>query len=139
MVTTTDDATTQPGTGRWPLWLMRAVVTLVAALVFVQPMLAGQFLAGNFDTVGLHAAAASAIALLVMFQGLAAVLLWRPGRGPAWPVAASVVQFLLVGLQLGMGYSDRLAVHVPLGVAVVAIALLQLLWVWLPHSDGRNR
>lgn len=53
-------------------------------------------------------------------QVVAAVLVWRPGRGPGLLVPASVALFLLIVVQIFAGFSTRLAVHVPLGVALLA-------------------
>jgi hypothetical protein len=45
----------------------------------------------------------------------------RPGRGPGWPAIASVGLLVAVVLQNVMGQAGLLAVHVPLGVAIVGL------------------
>jgi hypothetical protein len=116
-----------------PLALMRAVVTAHAMAVFAQPVLAGQFLDGNAAMVQVHGGVAVLIELLGLVQIPVAVLLWRPGRGPLWPVGVSVLLFFVEGMQAGFGYTRMLALHVPLGVTIVAGMLLLLMWVWRPR------
>ncbi|MQA83701.1 MAG: hypothetical protein GEV03_03455 [Streptosporangiales bacterium] len=116
-----------------PLAMLRSIITVHALAVSVQPMLAGQFLSGNFDMVEVHGVVALLVTLLALTQILFAVLLWRPGRGPLWPVGASLLVFLAEGLQTGVGYARLLSLHVPLGVAIFGIMLLLLVWVWRPR------
>lgn len=116
-----------------PLALMRLTVTTHALAIFAQPVLAGLFLNGDFDMVEVHGVNAVLVQLLGLVQIPAAILLRWPGRGPQWPIWASVLLFLAEGTQVTLGYTRTLSVHVPLGVAVVAIASLMLRWVWRPR------
>lgn len=116
--------------------LMRVIVSFYAVAVFLQPVLAGQFLAGNFDMVAVHNANGTLILLLTVLTTVAAILQWRPGRGPAWPVLACAALFPITGLQIGMGHARSLAVHIPLGVSLVLIAMVLLVWVWLPRRPA---
>jgi hypothetical protein len=45
-----------------------------------------------------------------------------------------VALFLVVGLQIGMGFSRTLEVHIPLGVAIVTMSVLLTIWVWTPSA-----
>lgn len=127
--------------------MMRAIVTVLALGVFTQPVLAGQFLSGNADMVVVHGIVAALIELLALIQIVFAVLLWRPGRGPGWPVFASLTIFVAVFTQAALGYTRVLAAHVPLGVTLFAVMSLLLVWVWRPRrsaspdeiADGRNQ
>jgi hypothetical protein len=47
---------------------------------------------------------------------------------------AAVLLFLAVGLQIGMGFSRQLGVHVPLGVGIVTASVLLTAWVWTPSA-----
>lgn len=116
-----------------PLALMRTITTMLAVAVFTQPMLAGLFLSGNFDMVAVHGSVAVIIELLALVQVIAAVVLWRPGGGPGWPVFAGLGIFVAVFAQTAAGYIRALAVHIPLGVALAAITFLLLVWVWRPR------
>jgi hypothetical protein len=97
-------------------------------LVFAQAALAGNLLAGNARALRLHEVNGTEVLTLVgLIQLLLAVLVWWPGRGPAWP---ALVSLLLLGaeiVQIGYGFAGRLAVHVPLGVAVFGLSLTLLL------------
>lgn len=134
---------TRSSRGRRPprpglLALLRVVVTVHALAVFAQPVLAGQFLSGNFDMVAVHGGVAILIQLFGVLQLPAAVLLRWPGRGPLWPIGASVLLVLAEALQIGFGYARLLNLHVPLGVSIVSGMLLLLIWVWRPRL-GRPR
>jgi hypothetical protein len=130
-----------------PLALMRLVLTAHAVAACAQPVLAGQFLSGNFDMVDVHGANAILVQLFGLLQILFAVLLWyfpsppttpaSPGRGPLWPIVASTLLFLAEGTQAAFGYTRVISVHIPLGVAVVATVLVMLVWVWRPRL-GRS-
>ena len=120
-------AGTVPG---WIVGLMRLVVTLWAVLVFIQPVLAGQFLDGNDDLVSVHGMNAAFVLLTALVMLVAAVLLWRPGHGVAWPVGASTLLLVLAFVQSVLGNSGLLAVHVPLGVLLFGSAVAMLGWAW---------
>lgn len=118
---------------------MRLVVTLHACAVVAQPVLAGLFLGGNFDMVAVHGINANLVLLLGLVLIPAAVLLRWPGRGPLWPMGVVVLLFLAEGMQIGAGYERQLALHVPLGVAVVTVSVLLLVWVWRPRLGAPRR
>ncbi|MFJ8025724.1 hypothetical protein [Streptomyces sp. NPDC096311] len=121
-----------PTPPRWPRLLFRIVITGEALLALDQAALAGGFLSGNYSALGMHAAGAAATALAAVLLTITAVLLWRPGRGPGWPAVASAVLFTAEGVEIGLGYGRVLALHVPLGTAIIASALLMLVWAWRP-------
>jgi hypothetical protein len=50
-----------------------------------------------------------------------AVLLWRSGDGLGWIALASLALLLAIVLQSAMGQTSQLAVHVPLGVAILGL------------------
>jgi hypothetical protein len=82
---------------------------------------AGLFLDGNRSWLAWHEANASLIQLLALVQALLAVGVWRTGRGSGWLVLAGVVLLLAVVVQAGAGYNHQLALHVPLGVAILGL------------------
>ena len=95
-------------------------------------MLAGQFLDGNDDLASVHGMNAAFVLVTALVMLVAAVLLWRPGHGAAWPVGGSRLLLVLVFVQSVLGGSGLLAVHVPLGVLLFGSAVAMLGWVWSP-------
>jgi len=63
------------------LWLLRAVVTMFLLVVLAQPVLAGLFLSGEVDAIGVHALNADLVIMLAMAMSAAALLFWTVGRG----------------------------------------------------------
>jgi hypothetical protein len=118
----------------WTLVLFRAVVTCEAALALGQAVLAGSFLSGHYQALDLHALNAMATGLTAVAQIVAALLLWRPGGGPGWPLLTGMALFAAEAGQIAMGYGRTLAAHIPLGVAIIACTLLMLVWAWRPAA-----
>lgn len=85
-------------------------------LVFAQAIFAGLFLDGNDAWRDWHATNGMLLLpLLALVEVVLAVLVWRPGGGPGWIALASVGLLLAIVIQIGMGQTSQLAVHVPLG------------------------
>lgn len=122
----------------WAAWTLRVVTALTTFLVLVQPVYAGLFVTGNVLWLGMHSAGGVFIALLAIFQVVVAVLVWRPGRGPSWPIWASVVFLVLVIAQMGLGFARERAMHIPLGTLLFAFALVMLVAVWSPRLRRRR-
>lgn len=122
---------------RLSLWLLRFLITAYLLAVLLQPVLAGLFLTGDVDAIAVHGAIGSVLAAAGLVL-IAATLIYVVRRGRLWVLPVVVVLFLAVGLQVGMGYARVLAVHVPLGVALVTAVALLTIWVWSP-SAGRPR
>ncbi len=130
---------TAPPGPRVTLWLLRAAVSIFLLAVLAQPVLAGLYLAGDVDALGVHALNASAVILLSMVVAVASLLFTTIGRGRFWPLPVAVALFLVAGFQTGMGYSRQLALHIPLGVAIVTAAVLLGIAVWRPSMRRARR
>jgi chromate transport protein ChrA len=117
-------------TRRWPRWLFRAAVTAEAAFALAQAVLAGGFLAGHYDFLDLHKENATRTGITAVVLGLCAILLWRPGRGPWWPIPVCFGLFGVEALQIVLGYGRVLLVHIPLGVAIITGIFFLLAWAW---------
>jgi hypothetical protein len=126
--------TTDPTGPRRTLTFLRVTVTLSTVCVCAQPVLAGGYLAGTFDFLDYHSINANAIGTLLLVQVLAAVLYRKPGGGSGAPLMLTTVELATVVVQIGMGYSRALAVHIPLGVFVVLLALHVCVWVYRPKA-----
>lgn len=103
--------------------LLRTAVLIHTAAVVLQPFLAGAYLDGSSSAMAGHEPLGLATAFLAIGQLVAAVLYWRPGGGGVGPVVIALVLLVADGLQVGMGYSRALAVHIPLGVAIVVLSV----------------
>jgi len=113
--------------------VIRALVLINLALVAFQPISAGFFLSGYGLAAKAHGGVALALQLGVLVQAITAVVLWRLRRVPAWVAGLSIGLFVMVFLQVGLGYRRSFWLHVPLGVAMVVglmrqINMLNALW-----------
>ncbi|MEV0586398.1 hypothetical protein [Nonomuraea sp. NPDC050310] len=104
------------------------LATLGCVAVMVQAITAGQLVDGG--STAMHGIGAGAVHLVQLGQLVAAVLLWRPGRGPAWPAVVSLVILLAGFAQSATGGSGAVAVHVPLGVTVFGLSVWATVWAW---------
>jgi hypothetical protein len=112
-------------------------VTLHAVLVVAQPVLIGGYLEGNFDLVSVHGVNGSLLPLTAFLALAAAVVYWAL-RGRAWPVAAIAGLWTAEVVQMVLGHTRVLWVHVPLGVGIVGLAVVLAVWSWTPAA-GRPR
>ncbi len=124
---------------RVTLWLLRAAVSAFLLAVLVQPVLAGRYLSGEFDALGVHASNAGVVILLSMVVAATSLLFATLGRGRFWPLPVAVALFLGAGFQTGSGYPRQLALHIPLGVAIVTAAVLLAVAVWRPSMRRPRR
>ncbi len=124
---------------RVTLWLLRAVTTLFLLAVLAQPVLAGLYLAGEWDALGVHSGNAVLVEALSLFLLLAALAYWLAGRGRGRFALAAVLLWLATGMQAGFGYARLLGMHIPLGVAIVTAAVLFTIWVWRRDAGTPRR
>jgi hypothetical protein len=100
---------------------LHLLLRLLALLVFAQAVFAGLFLDGNAAWRQWHAVNGMLlIPLLALLAVVLAVLLWRSG-GPGWIALASLALLLAIVIQNAMGQTSQVAVHVPLGVAILGL------------------
>lgn len=134
-----------PSTRRTRILLvaLRTVATLTAADGVFQALLAGRFLAGNFDALGLHGANTSVLAALTITLFATATAWCRFERGPWWPAVAALALVGAEGAQVWFAQLNLLELHVPLGAAIIATIALITAWAWqqagesdeLPNQD----
>jgi hypothetical protein len=110
------------------LAFLRIVLVVHAALVVMQPIMAGYYLSGEADAMNWHSPIGSSLWMWSMIQFVVAMLYWRPGGGRLWPVLASVALLFAELTQMILGFSQTLAVHIPLGTAIVISVLLFAAW-----------
>jgi hypothetical protein len=133
-VTTTrstgDAAAVRRHAPRWPCWLFRITSTVAVIMLFDQAVFAGQFLSGSYDSLHVHRENATFAGISVLISAVAAVLQRWPGRGPWWPILACLGLFGLIGLQIVLGFSRAISLHIPLGVAIILLATALAVWAW---------
>ncbi|QKG27227.1 hypothetical protein [Actinomadura verrucosospora] len=112
---------------------MKASTVFLATAVLVQGVTAGQLLSDG-GSRQLHDATSPAVTVAMVLQVIAALLVWRPGRGPVRYLAVSALLFVLISIQFMVGGSGELAVHVPLGVALFGASAVLAAQVWAPRS-----
>ncbi|MBF8193738.1 hypothetical protein ITP53_50290 [Nonomuraea sp. K274] len=106
----------------------KAVTVLNTLSVLAQAVTAGQLMSGG--DASLHGLGAGAVHGLGLVQLIAAVLLWRPGRGAGWPVPVSLAVLLLGFVQSMLGGSGAMAAHVPVGMTLFGLSVWLLAWSW---------
>jgi hypothetical protein len=115
---------------RWPIALLRTLTTIVLLQVLIQAALAGGFVTGDVNLLGLHSA--NAILLILTSTALlpATILLVRPGRGPWWPIVFGVVLWWAIVMQAGLGFARQVGLHIPLGMAIMGLTAALCWWAF---------
>jgi hypothetical protein len=120
------------------LWLLRIALAVQAVSAIVQPALAGQYMGGDFDALTGHAINAGLMYLTSIAAFIAAVLYWLIGRGAGWPTAVIAAMLVAINAQTAFGALRLLALHIPLGVAIVATAVALAVWSFRPAARRRR-
>jgi len=118
-------------------WFLTATLTLHALVAFAQPVLIGAYLDGRFDLVTVHGVNGSLLMGCAFLAALTAVVYWALG-GRGWPALAIAGVWGAEFVQLVLGYTRVLSVHVVLGVLIVGSALALAGWSW-SRAAGRGR
>ncbi len=120
------------------LWLLRLIVVVHALVALAQAAFAGGFLDGGSGALNLHQlTGTSVITTISLLQVIVAVACWRRGQQAAWFAATSFSLFVAEMIQIGLGFTDRLALHVPLGTAIFGVALV-LVFASLRHFETKG-
>jgi hypothetical protein len=122
--------------GRWAWWLLRLLVTVQALDAFLQAVFEGRFLAGDFAMLGLHRTNGTLVGGASMGVLVASVVAWRVARVPGRIVLGLALLGPLAGLQIFLGFRRTLGIHVPLGVAIIALSGWLGVWLWTHHPAG---
>ncbi len=117
---------------------LRLVACLHAVAICLQPVFAGIYLNGSGAAMRMHEPTGLALTVTGLFQLLIATIWWRNGGLLLAPVVALLITLGEV-VQVAMGYSRQLAIHIPLGVALVGTAVAFALWtIRQPATTRRN-
>jgi hypothetical protein len=115
---------------RWPFLVFRLTSLASAVMLFDQAVFAGRFLSGDYSSLETHRENATYAGISVLVSVVAAVLVRRPGRGPWWPIAGCAGIFGLIAVQIVLGFARVIALHIPLGVAIILLALALAVGSW---------
>ena len=129
--TSTSAAKTAP---TWPLWTYRIVATVAAVLLFVQSILAGEFIGDKNDKFAfmLHRENAILATDIVLVLVVAAILTVWPGGGPKTVLPRAIGLLLVTAGEAAAGFAKLTQLHVPLGVLLIGIAIMMAVLAWRP-------
>jgi hypothetical protein len=116
------------------LWVLRLLMVVHVLIALAQSVSAGAFLdADGGSALRLHQlTGTSVITTVSVLQAVVAILCWRRHQHSAWLALGSAGLFVAEMAQIGLGFTDQLALHVPLGASILAAAVT-LLFASLKH------
>ncbi|MEU8227941.1 hypothetical protein [Kribbella sp. NPDC048915] len=115
------------------LIVLRVVAGVHALAICLQPLFAGLYLNGSPAGIRMHETTGLILSALSLMQLLVATMWWRSGG--RW--TASAVSLLIVAGEIAqgaVGHSRLLAIHAPLGVALVVVSVAFALRVGRPRA-----
>ncbi|MFJ8544747.1 hypothetical protein ACIRFH_22480 [Streptomyces sp. NPDC093586] len=104
---------------------LRAAIALQTLTIFLQAISAGLLLTSSYGET-LHSVGARVMYGASMLYVLAAVLAWKPGGGSVRPVWHATGFLVLASVQVVLGIAHVPSVHLPLGVLMFGLSLLDL-------------
>ncbi len=110
-------------------WAFRAVVSAHVVAIVGQPVFAGVYLTGDFDSLRRHAVGADVVTSIGYLQAIVAIIVWVRLR-QAWPFLATMAVVEAETVQYFAGLDGALWLHIPLGVMTVAALVVQFIAVW---------
>ncbi|MEQ4721016.1 hypothetical protein [Nonomuraea sp. B19D2] len=134
MVTNAAHLTTPVG------WTLRTVVSAHVVAIVGQPVFAGVYLTGDYDSLRWHAVGADVVTSIGYLQVIVAIIVWVRLR-QAWPFLATTAVVAAETVQYFAGLDGALWLHIPLGVMTVAALVVQFVAVWrqpLLRREARN-
>ena len=117
-------------TPRSLLLALKVIASVHVSLLTLQPVLAGQYFGGRLEAMAAHGTLGETVAWLAILQAIVALLSWRCKALSLWGACAFLTIFVLDGLQVHAGHAKLLALHVPLGTALLAVSFALTLWLW---------
>ncbi|MEV5414511.1 hypothetical protein AB0K60_37460 [Thermopolyspora sp. NPDC052614] len=123
-----DAARSRPPVAGWIVWSLRVTTVTHLVMVLAQAVLAGMFITGDVDLLRVHSVVGQVASGVVTLQFVAAILLWRPGGGAAWPLWLSLLLTALEGVQHTTGFNRTLDLHIPLGMLIFGLSAVMTTW-----------
>ncbi|MEV4168109.1 hypothetical protein [Nonomuraea sp. NPDC049709] len=115
----------RPAPTSWTVQTLKAVVVLHVVALLFQAVTAGMLLSTPGGRA-LHAASGMALAVIGVLHLVAAILVWRPGRGSGRFIAPAVLLLLFTVVAAILGEMHVKTVHLPLGVLLFGGGVAQL-------------
>ncbi len=114
------------------LWThcLRVVITVVTLDGFAQALFAGRFMAGSYDGLDAHALNGTITAAGMLVMTVCFTVAWRFGAAPGRIAIQCAAITVATGAEDALGHNNILAVHVPLGVAIIAGLFVLNAQVW---------
>ncbi|MEO3876092.1 hypothetical protein ABGB18_45620 [Nonomuraea sp. B12E4] len=119
-------------------WILRAVVSAHVVAIVGQPVFAGVYLTGDYDSLRWHAVGADVVTSLGYLQVIAAIMVWVRLRHP-WPFLATMAVVAAETVQYFAGLDGALWLHIPVGVMTIAALVVLFIAVWrqpLPKREA---
>lgn len=111
------------------LWVFR-ILTIPQAILFVlQPISIGSFLQGDWGAFDLHSIMGGVLLMPAAISAVVGLVLAMLSRS-IWLGLACLALPVLTTAQIAVGHTRLLVVHVPLGVLLVALAVVLAIWPW---------
>ncbi|MEU3983799.1 hypothetical protein AB0F77_27585 [Streptomyces sp. NPDC026672] len=107
------------------------MTTVVAVDAYAQAILAGRFLSGDVGMLLLHRDnGTNNLTTLSYVLIVMAVIAWRAKHVSGHMPVLAVVLTAMIFVQISMGFNRELGVHIPLGVAIVALTTVLAVRAW---------
>lgn len=103
----------------------QVAIALQTAALFFQAGTAGLLLSSSYGAA-LHDAGSRVMYGASMLYVLAAILAWRPGGGSPRPVLYASGFLALASVQVVLGIAHAASLHVPLGILMFGLSVLDL-------------
>ncbi|MEU7728047.1 hypothetical protein AB0B78_22825 [Streptomyces sp. NPDC040724] len=100
-------------------------IALQTLAIFFQAATAGLLLSSSFGAT-LHDVGSRVMYGATMLYVLAAVLAWRPGGGSPRPILYASGFLVLASVQVVLGIAHMPSLHVPLGILMFGLSMLDL-------------
>ncbi|MFI7642166.1 hypothetical protein [Nonomuraea sp. NPDC049400] len=117
---------------------LRIAIILQTVALFAAPITAGLLLSSPHGRA-LHSVSAYGVFTVGLVHVAAAILAWRPGGGSPRPILYAAGFFGLTLAQIALGIAQVKTVHVPLGVLLFGMSVLQLSLVRAKRGTAARR
>ncbi|GAB3904419.1 hypothetical protein GCM10029964_098120 [Kibdelosporangium lantanae] len=104
------------------VWLLRVAGVVFAVAVLGQAVLAGMFVTGDVGMLTIHGFNAIVVVAAALLYAIAGIMLVRKDRTARRLITMGLGAFVVAFVQIAVGGSRVLVVHIPLGVAMFAMA-----------------